>query len=75
MIKINQIYFFLFLLLAAGFAGSCMKQDFDRPPINSLPVGDVYTIGQLIEMLNTTGATQFNKDASVYGVVTMDETS
>lgn len=75
MIKINQIYFFLFLLLAAGFAGSCVKQDFDRPPINSLPVGDVYTIGQLIEMLNTTGATQFNKDASVYGVVTMDETS
>lgn len=75
MIKFNQIYFFLFLLLAIGFAGSCVKQDFDRPPINTLPVGDVYTIGQLIEMLNTTGATQFNKDASVYGVVTMDETS
>lgn len=63
----------LFVLL--GIIGSCVKQDFDKPPVGQLPVGQVFTIGELITMFNTTGATQFNYDASVFGIVTMDETS
>ncbi len=73
--KMKKLFQFLILILATGIIGSCVKQDFDRPPIVSIPVGQVYTIGELIEMYNTTGATQFNTDASVYGVVTMDEVS
>ena len=71
--KKTQLFFITLILLF--LAGACVKQEFDKPPISQLPVGDVYTINDLITMLNTTGATQFNKDASVYAVVTMDETS
>lgn len=70
--KTNLLLSTLILLFLAG---ACVKQEFDKPPIGQVPVGDVYTIGDLVTMLNTTGATQFNKDASVYAVVTMDETS
>lgn len=70
--KTSLILSTLILLLLAS---ACVKQEFDKPPINQIPVGEVYTIGDLITMLNTSGATQFNKDASVYAVVTMDETS
>jgi hypothetical protein len=69
--KTHLILSFLIVLVAHG----CVKQEFDKPPISQLPVGEVYTINDLVTMLNTTGATQFNKDASVYAVVTMDETS
>lgn len=65
----------LFSLIMLFLANACVKQEFDKPPIGQLPVGDVYTISDLVNILNTTGATQFNKDASVYAVVTMDETS
>jgi hypothetical protein len=73
--KIKNLSFALLLLIATGIIGSCVKQDFDRPPIKDIPVGQVYTIGELITLFNTSGATQFNTDASVYGVVTMDETT
>lgn len=63
------------ILVASAFIAACVKQDFDRPPITTIPVGDVYTIGDLVNILNTTGATQFNNNASVYGIVTMDEVS
>ncbi|MCK9291115.1 MAG: DUF5689 domain-containing protein [Bacteroidales bacterium] len=74
-IKKSNYTLILLIAFVIPFIGSCVKQDFDRPPIQNLPIGEVYTIGQLIEQFNTTGATQFNKDASVYGIVTMDETS
>ncbi len=66
----------IFLIFAAAiFIAACVKQDFDKPPITAIPLGDIYTIGDLVTMLNTTGATQFSHNASVYGIVTMDEVS
>ncbi|UBM61851.1 DUF5689 domain-containing protein [Candidatus Sulfidibacterium hydrothermale] len=68
----------LVLFFAASmllFLSSCVKQDFDTPPISEIPVGTVYTIAQLRQMYADSGAYQFNTDASVYAVVTMDETS
>jgi hypothetical protein len=68
----------LVLFFAASmlfFLSSCVKQDFDTPPISNIPVGTVYTISQLRQMYADSGAMQINKDASVYAVVTMDETS
>ncbi len=75
MIHKRNSYFQLLFLLSIFLVGSCVKKEFDRPLINDLPIGEVYTIGQLIEQFETSGATQFNIDASVYGIVTMDETS
>ncbi len=57
------------------FFGSCVKKEFDTPPIGQLPVGNSYTISQLRQMYADSGAYQFNTDASVYAVVTMDESS
>jgi len=68
----------LVLFFAASmllFFSACVKQDFDTPPINDIPVGNVYTISQLRQMYADSGAYQFKKDASVYAVVTMDESS
>ena len=48
------------------------KKEYPEPPIQDLPVGTVYTIGDLLEMES---GTVFNYDASVYGIVTADEQS
>ena len=61
--------FILLALLGVMFT-SC-KKEYEIPPIPVLPVGDVYTIGDLLAMpANTTFDT-----ASVYGIVTADEQS
>ncbi len=68
----------LVLFFAASmllFFSSCVKQDFDTPPISNIPVGTVYTIAQLRQMYADSGAYQIHTDASLYAVVTMDETS
>ncbi len=68
----------LVLLLITGIVilgSGCVKKDFDRPPVGNIPVGDVYTISELRQMYIDNGATQIQEDASVYGVVTMDESS
>ena len=62
-----------FLLLALmGLLFSSCKKEYDRPPINVLPVGEVYTIENI---LNMESGTVFNEDASVYGIITADEKS
>ncbi len=54
---------------------ACVKKDFDKPPIGTLPVGVVYTVPQLYQMFIDSGEYTINYDASVYAVVTMDESS
>lgn len=71
----NKLIQLVAIAFAMLIAAACVKQDFDRPPLTTIPVGEVYTIGELVNMLQTSGATQFNTDASVYGIVTMDEVS
>ena len=67
--RIFKSSFILLALLGVMFT-SC-KKEYEVPPIPVLPVGDVYTIGDLLAMpANTTFDT-----ASVYGIVTADEQS
>ena len=65
-----KLSFVLFAMLGALLT-SC-KKDYPEPPIQVLPVGTIYTIGQILEMES---GTVFNEDASVYGIVTADEKS
>ena len=62
-----------FLLLAMmGLMFSSCKKEYDRPPITVLPIGEVYSIENI---LNMESGTVFNEDASVYGIITADEKS
>jgi len=69
----------LALIIAGSFLillSSCVKQNFETPPIGTLPEGTVYTISQLHQMyVDSSKAFTMHVDASVYGVITMDETS
>ncbi|MDD4087145.1 MAG: choice-of-anchor J domain-containing protein [Bacteroidales bacterium] len=71
----KKIILISLLTLIIGFVSSCVKKEFDTPPISSLPIGTVYSIGDLYEMYQNSGATQFSEDASVYAIVSMDEAS
>ena len=62
----------LLLLAAMGILFASCKKEYPQPPIQNLPVGTVYTIGEIIAM---EPGTVFNEDASVYGIVTADEQS
>jgi hypothetical protein len=67
--KLFKTSFILLALLGVMFT-SC-KKEYEIPPIPVLPVGEVYTIGDLLAMpANTSFDT-----ASVYGIVTADEQS
>ena len=68
--KLFKISFILLALLGVVFT-SC-KKDYPEPPIQVLPVGTIYTIGDILEMES---GTVFNEDASVYGIITADERS
>ena len=68
--KIVKISFLLLALLGVMFT-SC-KKDYPEPPIQVLPVGTIYTIGEILDMES---GTVFHEDASVYGIVTADEQS
>lgn len=75
MIKNNKLTAMLFLFTLTLFFSGCVKKEFDKPPVGTLPVGEVYTISQLRQMYADSGAYMINYDASVYAVVTMDESS
>ena len=62
----------LLLLAAMGMLFASCKKEYPQPPIQNLPEGTVYTIGEIIDM---EPGTVFNEDASVYGIVTADEQS
>ncbi len=75
MTKYNRFSALIFLLTLTIFFSGCVKKEFDKPPVGTLPVGTVYTISQLRQMYADSGAIMINYDASVYAVVTMDESS
>lgn len=69
LLKISS--FALALLILVG-VNSCVKDEFDTPPINNIPVGDVITVTDLI--VSATSAPQkVTEDRSIYGVITMGE--
>jgi hypothetical protein len=55
-------------------SNSCVKQDFDEPPIKYVPIGEVLTIGDLRQIhADSSGEYVFTSDYSVYGTVVMGE--
>jgi hypothetical protein len=75
MIRFNKLTAVFYFLAATLFLSGCVKKEFDKPPIKTLPVGTVYTISQLRQMYADSGAMLINYDASVYAYVTMDEST
>lgn len=68
----NRLFNAFLLLATVGLMFTACKKEYPEPPIQDLPIGTVYTIGDLLEMES---GTVFNYDASVYGIVTADEQS
>lgn len=63
---------FMLLALLGVLFTSCKKDHYDEPPIQDLPIGQVYTIDQILALES---GFVFNEDASVYGTITADEVS
>ncbi len=61
-----------FLFLALFFV-AC-EPEYDKPPVDKIPKGDVFTIQELRNMYKGKPI-KFEEDKSVYGIVTMDERS
>ena len=80
MFKLIKKYGIL-VLIAMIVMTSCMdknkrKNNYPTPGVDfTLPVGHVYTIDTLLYMQQMEGTHKFTQDASVYGIVTDDETS
>lgn len=73
---INKLFKAFFAVIITGIIiTACVKEDFDKPPVGSLPVGDVLTISQLRQMYVDSGEYTFTKEYSVYATVTMDGSS
>ena len=62
-------YSFMLLAMLGVMFTSCKKDHYDEPPIQDLPVGQVYTIEQILALES---GFVFNEDASVYGTITAD---
>lgn len=65
-------YTFILLAMLGVMFTSCKKDHYDEPPIQDLPIGQVYTIDQILDLES---GFVFNEDASVYGTITADEVS
>ena len=71
----------ILVLIAMIVMTSCIdknkrKNNYPTPGVDfTLPVGHVYTIDTLLYMQQMEGTHKFTQDASVYGIVTDDETS
>lgn len=63
---------FMLLALLGLLFTSCKKDQYDVPPIQDLPLGQVYTIDQILALES---GFVFNEDASVRGTITADEVS
>jgi hypothetical protein len=67
--RLIKLSFVLLALLGVLFT-SC-KKEYEKPPIDPMPIGDSLTIGDILTMPNES---TFDK-ASVFGIVTADEQS
>ena len=68
----NVIKLSVVLFAMLGMLFTSCKKDYPEPPIQVLPIGHIYSIGEILDMES---GTVFTEDASVYGVVTADEVS
>ena len=68
----NRVFNAFLLLAMVGMMFTACKKEYPQPPIQDLPIGTVYTIGDILAM---EPGTVFTEDASVYGIITADEVS
>ena len=68
----NRVFNAFLLLAMVGVMFTACKKEYPQPPIQDLPIGTVYTIGDILAM---EPGTVFTEDASVYGIITADEVS
>jgi len=71
--RYSKIMALVVAMTATMFA--CVEDDYDKPDIPQIPIGDVYTIQQVKDFFynNDNSTYTFTEDASVYATVTMDE--
>ena len=65
----------MFASLLMITTNSCVKQDFDEPPVGVIPVGEVLNITDLRQIFADSGAYQFTSDYSLYATVVMGEST
>ena len=68
----NRVFNAFLLLAMVGMMFTACKKEYPEPPIQDLPIGEVYTIDSILKM---EPGTVFTDDASVYGIITADEVS
>ncbi len=68
----NRLFNAFLLFAMVGMMFTACKKEYPEPPIQELPIGEVYTIE---DILNMEPGTVFTDDASVYGIITADEVS
>jgi hypothetical protein len=67
----KTIFFSVFSII---FVTSCVKKEWDEPPITTIPVGNILTVQDLMDTFNNVPI-KFTEDFSVYGVITADDKS
>jgi len=70
----NLIKPLILIFILAAITSSC-KKDFDDPTVKVVATGDVQTIAQVRALYQPGKTIKITQDISVYGVVTMDETT
>ena len=68
----NRVFNAFLLLAMVGMMFTACKKEYPEPPIQDLPIGTIYTIGEILDL---EPGTVFTEDASVYGIITADEQS
>lgn len=63
-----------FILFSVVFATSCVKKEWDQPPVTSIPVGNILTVQDLVDTFSNVPI-KFDQDYSLYGVITADDKS
>lgn len=64
------------VLLSGAALTSCVKKEFDSPPAQNIPVGQLLTLQDLRDTFASVGAPiRFESDFSIYANVTMDDRS
>lgn len=63
-----------FLVLSTVLVTSCIKKEWDEPPVATIPVGQVLTIQDLVDTFNNVPI-KFDEDFSLFGVITADDKS
>jgi len=70
----NIIKFLFITGIIASFA-ACVDLEYETPTVHEIPEGIVYTVEDLQNIVDTAVSYTFKEDASVYALVTGDETS